>query len=75
MQSNDKTNYYTFYSQSKAETETFSACLTVLNDLCEVLGFFVITDFMSAMIDFSIAFSCWVIIFDCFTKFVLFLFK
>ena len=38
--------------------ETFSACLIVLDNLCEVFGCTVITDFMSAMSGFSKVFDC-----------------
>ena len=38
--------------------ETFSTCLIVLDNLCEVFGCSIITDFMSTVCGFSIAFDC-----------------
>ena len=52
--------------------EIFSACLIVLNNLCEVFECSVITDFISTMFGFLKDFDCWVITFYCFTDFPFF---
>ena len=56
--------------------KAFSACLMVLDNLCEVLGCSIITDYNNvSMFGFSIAFSWWVVIFDRFTNFLFFFSK
>ena len=56
--------FWGFFFWGGEPWETFSTCLIVLDHLQEVFGFSIVTDFMSIIIGFSVAFSCWVIIFD-----------
>ena len=53
----------------------FSLFSIVLDNLYEVFGCFLTTDFISTMFGFSKAFGCWATIFDRFTDFVPFLLK
>ena len=55
--------------------ETFSACPIVFENLCEVFGCSIVTDFMSTIFQLSLAFSCGVVIFDQFIGYMFFLFK
>ena len=54
---------------------TFSACLIVLDNLCEIFRCSMVTDYLSTVFGFSITVSYSVVKFDRFTDFLFFLLK
>ena len=67
--------YLVEFLSAPTTLEVFLARLIVLENLQEVSGFSIITEFMSIMFRFSILFGYWVIISDRLTNFLFLFFK